>query len=431
MNRREGRRDAAMKLPMGNVMAAGCAGETRVLLPTVAASIAFLPFITPTGPANTSPVDVFITAALAGGAAWAVSQRPRLRLPYVGAMALYVGGGAIGSLIGPVPVAGLLALVQDVVLVAWALVIANAVRDAQGLRLMLRTWVAAGVAWAALMIVGVLLDFGFLAGTNPEFGGRAALRFSDPNMAGTYFVTTIMLVWATAMPSRRVHRFGAYAVLLWALALTGSNGSFAALTIAIGVATIVRIALQRRLIAAIGLGCAGAAVAAALILTVDLASIQESAEDAGRTGELTLGRSDASIDGRVELKRLGWELYGTGTVFGTGPESAAWRLSHAQAPLDTELHDDYLATLVERGIVGATGLALLIGSAAMRCRALMRPPLPPPLAAVLPRPWAIAGAISGLAVAALFYQVLHFRHLWALLALVAAVGFVRDGGHER
>jgi hypothetical protein len=395
-------------------------------VPVIAASIAFVPFITPTGPANTSPVDVFIAASLAIGAAWAARARPKLRMPYVAAMGLYIAGGAIGALAGPVPGSGMLALIQDLVLFGWALIIANAVRDAGALRQVLRTWTVAGLAWASAMIAGYLLNITALTGADPEFGGRTALRFADPNMAGTYFVVTIMLVWATGFPNSRPSRIGAYAILLWALALTGSNGSFASLAVAIGVATMIRVSASHGRLPAIALGCTAVAVAAALTFTVDLRALQEGAGDAGRTGELTLGRSDASISGRAELKALGWDLYGTGSGVGSGPQSAAWRLDRDQAPLNTELHDDYLATLVERGIAGAAGLALLIGSVALHCRSVVRRPLPPAYAAVLPHPWALVGALSSFALAALFYQVLHFRHLWALVAVVAAVSLWRD-----
>jgi hypothetical protein len=40
---------------------------------------------------------------------------------------------------------------------------------------------------------------------------------------------------------------------------------------------------------------------------------------------------------------------------------------------------------------------------------------------VVPRPELLVAALAAIAVSAMFYEVLHFRHVWALLGLVAAL----------
>ena len=41
-------------------------------------------------------------------------------------------------------------------------------------------------------------------------------------------------------------------------------------------------------------------------------------------------------------------------------------------------------------------------------------------AEVIPRPELLLSAVVAMGLAALFYEVLHFRHLWALLGVIAA-----------
>ena len=80
-----------------------------------------------------------------------------------------------------------------------------------------------------------------------------------------------------------------------------------------------------------------------------------------------------------------------------------------------------MAAVVERGVEGGIALIVLIWAIAWRAGTAARGQLKADFAAVVPRRDALIGALLGLAVAAAYYQVLHFRHAWALLALIAAV----------
>jgi hypothetical protein len=48
-------------------------------------------------------------------------------------------------------------------------------------------------------------------------------------------------------------------------------------------------------------------------------------------------------------------------------------------------------------------------------------PLSPEFAELFPRTSPLLGAAVGLAVSASYYQILHFRHVWTLLAVIAAL----------
>ncbi len=84
-------------------------------------------------------------------------------------------------------------------------------------------------------------------------------------------------------------------------------------------------------------------------------------------------------------------------------------------------HDDYAASLVERGLLGTVALVCLFVIVLARCRRIAARSLRPSYASIFPRPELLGTAVIGMFISAMFYQVLHFRHLWALLGLVAAV----------
>ena len=80
------------------------------------------------------------------------------------------------------------------------------------------------------------------------------------------------------------------------------------------------------------------------------------------------------------------------------------------------------APLVERGLLGILGLVVLGATVAVRTSRATSGRLRAAYAEVLPRPELLLSAVVAMAFAALFYEVLHFRHLWALLGVIAAAG---------
>ena len=114
-------------------------------------------------------------------------------------------------------------------------------------------------------------------------------------------------------------------------------------------------------------------------------------------------------------------LFKQGAPWGLGPGSTKPLLQSQLAPYAYQTHDDYIESIVERGVLGAFGLMLLIGSIGVRVWSVVGKPLAPEFAELFPRPAALVGAVLALAVSASYYQVLHFRHVWALLAVIAAL----------
>ena len=193
---------------------AGALHGERLALGLTAIAVALLPLLVPAGPSNIAPVDVIVGPALFACLLWAGSSGHRLQLPYAAAVGLLIVGGAIGALVGPVPTTGMIALTQDVFLLAWCWAIVNICHRPSSLRVLLAAWVYSAIVWSALVFVGLATGSSALTGQEAHQGSRVQLTLADPSYAGNYFFISIMLMWATRRPRRRGARYLAYAMLL-------------------------------------------------------------------------------------------------------------------------------------------------------------------------------------------------------------------------
>lgn len=391
----------------------------RGALRLAAVAVALLPLLRPGGPANTAPVDLIEGLTIAATLLWAGARGHRFRLALGIPMALFMAGGALGAIRGPVPGSGAIALTQDALLVVWAWAVINVARTPGRLRALLHVWAYAAVAWALLLFAGLGAGIPALTGIASRNGTRTALTLIDPNVAASYWFVSIMIVWAVQRPRRRLHRLAAYALLTCALVSTGSSSGLVSL--AVGVALAALLGIGRRVGGAPAVTVAAAVALAALVTfqAVDFRHLQERASASRwsfvRNG---IGRGEQSVGQRSTLLGESVTLLDTGGPLGQGPVSTKPRLAAESAPFVKEAHDDYFAALTERGALGALGLFLLLGSLGLRAAiaggARGRD-------GVLARPNAIVGALAGTLVAAALLEVLHVRHVWTLFALVAAL----------
>ena len=392
-----------------------------VLVP-VAAAVAMLPFLKPSGPGNTSPVDIAIALSIGATLFWAGYARQELRLPYALAVGLTMVGGAVASLAGPLPENGLLAIVQDLVLLAWCGVIVNVARSPAAFRWLLRAWTWSACGWAVLLIGAVATGNLAVAGVTARTGVRASLTFGDPNYAANYFFVALMIVMATQTPRRRGLRVIVFAALLAGMALTGSNGGL--LSFAVGSAAVAIAFVHRRwgpmpLVATV---CAAAVFGIVALIALQSLPIEEWAKDSGQPLlRDSIGRSSQSAQERAWLIEETIGLFQQGVPWGLGPNSTKPLLLSQLAPYAYQTHDDYIESMVERGVLGGFGMLLLIGSIGVRTWNVATRPLAPDFAELFPRKAPLVGAVLGLAVAASYYQILHFRHVWAFLAVLAAL----------
>jgi O-antigen ligase len=394
-------------------------GDLSVLV--AASAVALLPLLRPGGPGNTAPVDLLIALALAVGIFVAVGSGAKWRFPYAVPMVLFLAGGTVGALAGPVPASGITAVVQDLVLLAWCWLIVNVCRSTEGLRVIVRTWAYSSIVWAALLFFALATNTTALSGRTAKDASRTMLTFVDPNVCANYLFISIMIIWASQRPRRAAYRIGAYAVLIAALVTTGSNSGILSLLVGAAVAALLG-AYRRGGIVSVATMLAFFSLAGYLIAAnVNFASIQSKAQASHyafiRDG---IGRAQTSVSQRSSILSESMHLFRASGALGAGPVSTKTRLRSEQAPFVKEAHDDYVAALTERGVLGLVGLALLIGTIAGNALSLLTPRASS-YAAVIARPNAIVGAIAGTFLTMAVVELLHARHVWTLFALVAAL----------
>ncbi|MFL5966423.1 MAG: O-antigen ligase family protein [Gaiellaceae bacterium] len=393
----------------------------RLAVRMTAAAVAMLPLLRPGGPANIAPADIFIGLALASCLLWAGTSGHRWRFPYIVPVALFIGGGALGALRGPVPGTGAIALVQDVILLLWCWTLVNVASNAERFRTIVRTWIYSSLVWTALLFVGLGTGLTLLTGQTEREGVRTSLTFIDPNISGNYYFVSMMLMCAAQFPRRRGRRYAAYAMMVAAIFTTGSSGALVSLILGVAVAAVLGIHRRAGLVPAITAACLGLIVFGVVHNNVKMASIQ--AQAAGSQYKFIrdgIGREDQSVEFRSQLLQESRGLYERSGALGAGPVSTKVRLERAQEPFVKEAHDDYLAAIVERGVVGFGGLILLLAIVARRSLSLASRPIKRGFGDVIVKPNALVGALAGTLAAAAVYEVLHVRHVWALFSIIAA-----------
>lgn len=409
----------------------GATPASRSLRVAIGAAFAGMPLLVPSGPGNTSPADLPIVLAIIGVLLWLTRNGVPLRLPYATAVWLLMLSGAVAAWANT-ELRSTAALGQDLFLLLWVSAIAGAVQaDPSLVQLICRTWCWSGAGWASLLVLGRLAGLSWLAGQSARDGSRASLTFGDPNLAGNYFVACLFLILAARHPRRTWVRMLAVLVIVLAIVFTGSNGAMVGLVAGTGAGLVLGRLRSRGPIAAAGLACVMALAAGLLIVTVNLTALQQQAAAGGPVLHDSFGRSDASSQDRQVLFAEGVRLFWDGSLLGVGPGRTKATLAAIPAPYVKEAHNDYVATLVELGVLGGVGLIVLLASAGVRLQRvtaaragrggdLWRGQLPAPqFLMAIGASYLVSGA---------FYEVLHFRHVWAFLGLVAGLDLLRDKG---
>ena len=401
-------------------------------------AIAAMPFLIPAGTGNTAPADVFLAAAILISALWFSSRRQAMRFPYVVPIGLSILAGALASTVyysgAYVSVGGgLVTLIQDAFLLAWGITIANISRDPALLRTITRAWVISVTCYAALMIIGVFGHIPVLSGEIARNGVRAAFTLADPNLAANYFICSLLVLRAARYPRRRVLRWLCCTLLVTAIILTGSNGGVLVLVITTVLGGLFTLARRRGAAPAVITAAALALAVLAIAPHVHIQGLVQQAQASSQLLKDSIGRQAESSGSRSTVLAESQKLYFTGdTPFGVGPGGTKAAFQAHQYGYVKMAHDDYAAALLERGVLGAVALICLLVIVAARSRRIATRPLRPEYADIFPRPELLGAAVIGMFISATLYQVMHFRHLWALLGIIAAVDLWgrrdRDGG---
>lgn len=402
------------------------------VLPLVCGTTAcLLPFLNPAGPGNTAAADLGISAAIVCGLLWAVRERLPVRFPYAAGVVVMMLGGALAAALADAPASTAIPLLQDLVLLLWAATLALGRHDPAIIRAVTHAWCRLVPIYCTVGVLAYLIGLSALSGVNASNGSRASYTFYDPNLAGNYLVVSLFIMVACKRPRSPGVRRAAYAIVLVAIAFTGSNGAMLTLLIGATLAfTVFRYRAQGPFGALLALSTAVAAAAAFITLVLPHVNVEQLREDAASSIPLlrdSLGRSAGSTSERQDILVEGSRLYFQGDAMGYGPALTKATLQQTQAPYVKEAHNDYLATLLERGVVGMVGLVLLGFAIGTRSVRVLVGRVPEVLADAVPRAWVLPVIFPVMAVAASFYEVLHFRHFWTWLGILAAVALtMRD-----
>ncbi len=387
----------------------------------IALAIMAFPLLKPHGPAHITPDDVLIAASIVGVLMWAGTYRVPMHLPYVVPIALLAITGLLAAMLSVQPDASSLAVVQDLFVFAWAAAIANAVLISDTLSIILASWAWSAIAWASIVVVTLMLHQPWLPGLQHS-GHRAQLLFDNPNMAGNYFLLSFFVLLLSRQPRNRVVRALAYLIVVTAIVLTGSNGAL--LSLAVGGAVAGLFALWRRtsMEMIILIGSITVALVVGLVFFAAESGILSSIDNSSNPIlKRSLARSPKSAEGRRSLFTEEFDLYRNGSFVGIGPATTKANLELSSGQIVKEAHDDYLATLVERGPIGAVGLLLLMAAVGVRAFSVARRPPPKLFARMLNNPSAIIGIVVAMAVFATTHEILHYRHVWAFLGILGGI----------
>ncbi len=388
-------------------------------------AVVALPVLLPKGPGNTAPVDalavVYLLVALVG-----VTRRGRtLARPAGGALLLMLAAAVVAMLASEDVGLGLITVMIEAYLILLLFGVANdLVDDPRALRVVMVVWLLAAVAWTFLP-VGVALHL--LPQELPVVGvqgARPAGTTGNPNLLGSYLVTSFFVLLASPWPRARLLRllFGGW--LLWGVWLTGSNGGISGLLVGfavLGIGALFRRSRTREQV----FGLVGALLLLGVALLVGSATLIQwqagrnpiemiSQETAGGPLGSTVGRADRGLQDRLQIWQQTWDEASPHLVLGIGPgQLASLDVESRTGVTRTSVHNDYLSALIERGLLGLVAYLALCAALARWCGRLL-------VAEGSGRAThrALAAAVWANLLFGVFHETYHFRHIWMLFALV-------------
>jgi O-antigen ligase len=240
-------------------------------------------------------------------------------------------------------------------------------------------------------------------------------------MAGNYFMISLFVVLASGYPKHPVLRAGGCIVLFMAMLYAGSNTALLGLPIGLLVMVFVNVKRRTDLVSAVAaVLCIG--LAGGLVWTVMAQPVIESVQSSNnRLVRYSVARSERSANARESLFQMQFNLYRKSNLIGIGPSSTKAKLGASNFAAVKEAHSDYLASLVERGPLGIVGLIALFGAVGARTMGLGSPDTSKEYLEAVPNVGALCGAFVAFAITGITHEVLHYRHLWTLLAVLAAL----------
>ncbi|TDD27220.1 hypothetical protein E1287_35000 [Actinomadura sp. KC06] len=392
------------------------------------AGIASLPMLMPAGlapgPGNTAIPDVVLIVVVLTTFLWAGTRKLPVRWPFLLPTLLTVLAGGVAALANDD--VGVLTLVKDVFVLLWAVCVANLGRDPALLRLALRAFVWIGTIYALVMMTGFAIGNDAMSGKQID-GERLQFTFGDANYAANWFICVFFITRATRFPEKKWQRWTVCGILITAELLTGSNGGLLALCCALVLGYLFRLFREGKAHHAVAVGAAAVFFGGGAVTVVTQVDIQPFLDRASQASPIlrdSIGRTTGeSTESRSTVFATTWHMIEAQEhPWGIGAAQTERQMLLRQETYVREAHNDYIASVLERGFLGGLALILIVSVLVVRCvRIARRDALKPEYARLVPHPELFGALIAVFLICALFYEVLHYRHGFAIFGLIAAL----------
>lgn len=427
-----GRVTAAAPVAPGEAVAFSGRGWDRYLMLVVL----LLPVLVPMGPQQTAFVDLLNVLALTSFTFTLLVRGTSVSFLFLIPVLAMATGSLLATTNARSVSAAAVTMLQDAYLYAWFVALV-AVMARRGELLRVR------IAWVVVADLIVLYSIAMVATGNsagigvnsgvrdllPTSGFRPAATFYNANQFGSYLVVSLFVVlgllgrapWALSLVSLGLIGLG--------LVHVKSNGALIATLAGLIVWAVLRAWANRESVARV-LGQV-IVVAAALLL------FGWAAREWGIGSMLVsdvqrqsfIGRLSKSTESRSHIRRMLQSAY-QHSPLGIAPGNSKFqpgpigeRVREDATFPNREAHSDYVGYAIERGPVAFLGLLALLGAMFLRLArgrgsVAARVSGRGAVAAL----WAsLVAALVAILVHSLVIEALHFRHIWAFLALACAL----------
>ena len=401
----------------------GTAGRDRIGFGLSVLMLCLLPIERFVLPFRLTVADFALVLLTAYGLWKAWHTHQQLCFPLLLPMWLILISSPVATLAGSAHLNSVMAIVQEIYLFAWFIVLTNLLRafPFSDLDRLMKIWSAISCVEAVTILLGMFRIGPSFFYTPPyespdSFTGvvRGIGTYANSNAAGTYLFISIFVLLATSWPVWLRFTLG-----MWLLVGTIGTGSLGSLFSTLGSLAVLGVVIAitedphpttlRGGIVGVGAGVVAAALFALSLWPSSLPGV--GLHKGGRLLELTFGRLPRALAGRLVLLNKGWSVY-TLHPWGTGPNSSALYAA--------SLHNDYVAFLFERGPLGGIGWLWMVGST------LFAPLQAARQAIDSSQRWRVLVLGAGFlacAVNALSHEISHFRQVWVLMAFLFALSY--------
>ena len=404
--------------------------SSRLIVIWLAGMVVFLPIKILNLPLNFELVDIWTLGGIPGALYLYSLRRPRvISLSYLIPMWFVLISSFISAFASPSPVRSMIVILKEVYLFVWFFVVLALLfqLSARHMREVLRVWslvvICHGLLMLAQFISPDVWEFtNSLGGNSARLEGyRAAGLFicdkaGCANKAAFFQLLGFVPLLLAGYSKRTTIILGIF--LFASMMTSGSMGATLAFSSGLMVA-VFSIAYFKKSLSIVIKNFLRIGLALCIFGGALYIAGTQSPDTLNHFKRIIVGRFDRSSEGRFDLWGRGIDvlLEHNAFLWGVGPEN--FREVDASGN-DNQLHNDTLAFLVERGLLGLIGLALFAGITLTKAVQILRISGKDPRRAR----WGVVVFLAALAatmVESLTHQIFHTRELWLVLAVQEAV----------